>query len=398
MPASYPNTFSRTHSSASLQREHANTPADELERANVVVAVAGRLMEKRSVGEAGLAVLQDQFGRIGVLTSREAAGNAAFAAYARWRVGDILGVTGIVCRQPDGALAVRAHDIERLVEALRPWPESEATPRYLDLVNSEATRSIFLTRSRLIAGIRAFLANTSYLEVETPILQIGVARRSGHFTTHHNALDCDLRLRSSGEVYLKRLLVGGVEKVYELNRCFHNEAAQPEFLPEGTWLEMYCSFTGYTYMMTMVEQLVSFTVERLFATTSVQRGDRTLRFERPFASIRAREAELPKLVQPTFVVDFPATQAPLARCRDNEPDIAEQFELVIDGHKVAEGRSELNDPEAVAKHDPDLARVVGYGMPPASGLSLSIDRLVMVLAGAGGLRDVILFPASAGPA
>jgi lysyl-tRNA synthetase class 2 len=394
----YPNDFAPTHLAVQLARQYRDTPADELERLHPVVAVAGRLMRKSAASNSSLGLLQDHSGCIDILVSEEATGKANHAAYALWRPGDIIGVTGIVCRLAGGALAVRAHDIERLVGAMRPLPEASAGARYLDLLTDPRTRSVFGIRSRFIAGIRAYLAGTAYLEVETPMLQPDAERAAVQFKTQHNALRRELYLRSSGELYLKRLLVGGMEKVFEINRSFANQAPAPDYCPEGTILEMYCAYSSYLYMMALLEPLLARAVHHALGTTSVSWQGHALELGKRFH--RTTQAQLrdpqSQLIEPTYVVDFPAGSAQRARRKDDAPELAEQFELFVGGQKVAEGRSELNDADQVAEHhDADFARAVEYGLPPASGLTLSIDRLVMVLTDSPSIREVILFPADA---
>lgn len=392
----YPNHFAQTHLAGELLREHAETAADELERLQPVVALAGRLMQKAAQGSASHGVLQDRSGRIVLLVSDDATGKANHAAYAAWRAGDIIGVSGMLCRLAGGELAVRAHEIERLVAASRPLSEGHTGLRYLDLITDEHTRSVFHIHSRLIAGVRAFLGGTAYIEVETPILQAAPTPGAAQFRTHHNALDHELHLRSSGELYLKQLLVGGVEKLYEINRRFRNDASASAHDPEGTLLEIYCAYSSYLYMMALLEQVLARAVHHALGTTTVPWQGQTLEIGRRFERITADSAGAKPLLQPTYVLDFPAAAAPFARRKDAAPGLAEQFELHLGGHKIAQGRSELNDPEEVgARYDAEFTRAVEYGLPPSSGVALSIDRLVMVLTDSPSPRDVILFPAHA---
>lgn len=437
---SYPNDFERTHLASDIARQYGATSAPDLARLQPVVSVAGRLMRTSALETSLLGALQDQSGRIDILVSQEATGKRNHAAFAGWGAGDIIGVTGTLCRLAAGELAVRAHEVERLVSALRRLPEESGTERYLDLLTDPHARSVFALRSRLIAAIRAYMRSTSYLEVETPMLQSDRDPRAAQFTTHHNALRRELYLRSSGELYLKRLLVGGVEKVYEINRHFLNESPAADHLPEGTLLEIYSAYSTFFYMMVLVEQLLARSVGSAVGTNAVPWRGQALEFGKRFHTttvtdaIRAHggaqwtDAQLRdpgflssclvergvslaggegwsvlqgplfdalaarQLVQPTFVVDFPAEAASGARRKDQAPELAEQFELYIGGLKVAQGRSEPNDPDEIAgRYDADFARAVEYGLPPASGVTLSIDRLVMALTDSPSLRDTVVF-------
>lgn len=417
---SYPNHFERTHRVLQLVQQYGQTPTDELARLQPVVSVAGRLMGTSALESARLGVLQDQSGHIDILVSPEATGKREHAAFADWGAGDIIGVRGMVCRLPGGQLAVRVHEIERLVKPVRTLPEKSGGQPYLDLLMNARARSVFALRSRLIAVIRVYLRSTSYLEVETPMLQSDPDPRAAQFKTHHNALDRDLYLRASGERYLKRLLIGGVEKVYEINRHFLNEPPAEGRLPEGTILEMYSAYSTFQYMMVLVEQLLSRTVGSVFGTNAVPWRGEALEFGKRFHTItvadairlhaggQSTDAQLrdasflsslfdavaaKQLAQPTFVVDFPADAAWRARPRDDAPQFAERFELYIGGHKVAEGQSEWNDPDEIAgRYDADFVRAVEYGLPPLAGLTLSIDRLVMALTDSPSLHEVVAFP------
>jgi lysyl-tRNA synthetase class 2 len=364
-------------------------------------------MEKRSAAGSSIGVLQDHSGRIEILVSDEASGRSNHAAFAGWEVGDIVGVSGIICRGAQGELAVRAHDMQRLVKSLRPLPQAPQGPQYVDLIIDRRRRSVFDVRSRLIEGIRAFLAGTNYLEVETPILQPTREMGAAQFKTHHNALSRELYLRASAELYLKRLLVGGVEKVYEINRNFANRGPEAGHAREGTHLEIYCAYSNYLYMVALLEVLLASAAKHALGTTVFSWRGRELDLSRSFARTTAAERGI---LEPTFVLDFPAETSDRARRKDGAPELAERFELYIGGEKIADGCSVLNDPdeqaarlheeeekarfagENVAPYDADFVRALEYGLPPASGMSLSIDRLVMVLTDSASLGEVILFP------
>lgn len=378
---SYPNDFERTHLAAQIVRKYGEVPREELERAPAVVSVAGRLMDVRELDGAHLARLLDQSAALDVLISAEAAGKRSHAEFRGWAAGDILGVTGVVCRLATGELAVRAHEIERLVQPVRRLPEEPGDEPCLRLLLDPRVRSRFALRSALVTAIRAYLRGTTYLEVETPILQGEPDADGAQLKTHHNALDRELYLRSSGERYLKRLLVGGMEKVYEINRRFVDGAAHDGDAPlESTLLELYSAYSTYQYMMVFVEQLLARCVGTALGTNAVPwRGDK-LDFARRFAVLRAGSGERP--VQPSFVVD----------------EAAEHFEVYVGERKVAEGRSEVNDPDRLAgRHDAGFLHAIEYGLPPAAGLTLSIDRLVMALTDTRSPAEVALFSVHGGP-
>lgn len=371
---SYPNDFERTHLASQIVRQYGETPQQELERLLPVVAVAGRLMAVSALQGAHLARLRDQSAFLDILISAEATGKRDHAAFASWSPGDILGVTGTVCRLADGQLAVRAHEIERLVQPLHRLPEQPGSEPYLRLLLDADTRARFALRSGLITAIRAYMRATTYLEVETPILQAEPDARATQFRTHHNALDRELYLRSAGDLYLKRLLVGGVEKVYEINRCFVQAAPDADSLVESTVLELCAAYATFQYMMAFVEQLLARSIGTALGTNSVPWRGRILDFARRFEVAVAGAPGA--LEQPTFVVD----------------EAAGRFEVHVAGCKVAAGGAEVNDPEALADgQDADFVRAVEYGLPPAAGLTLWIDRLVMALTDAPSLADVALF-------
>ncbi len=415
------------------------------------------MMLKRVMGKASFATLQDGSGRIQVYVTQDTPG---YEAFKHWDLGDIVGADGTVFKTMKGELTVNARAIRLLAKALRPLPEKfhgladqelRYRQRYVDLVVNPEVRQIFAERSRVIQTVRDLLRAESYLEVETPMMQPipgGAAARP--FKTHHNALDMDLYLRIAPELYLKRLLVGGMERVFEINRNFRNEGISTRHNPEFTMLECYCAYQDWQYMMDLTERLVRESAGR----SSITYQGRTLEFAKPFAKVSIVEAlrregvqgdlrdraalsrkleELgvehhkhqgwgalqlmlfetlaeKNLVQPTFVTEFPAEVSPLSRRRDADPDIAERFELFIDAKEIANGFSELNDPEDQAArfleqakmkeagdqeamyYDADYLRALEYGMPPAGGMGLGIDRLVMLLTDSPSIRDVILFP------
>jgi lysyl-tRNA synthetase class 2 len=415
------------------------------------------MMLKRVMGKASFATLQDGSGRIQVYVTQDTPG---YEAFKHWDLGDIVGAEGTVFKTMKGELTVNARAIRLLAKALRPLPEKfhgladqelRYRQRYVDLVMNPEVRQIFAERSRVVQTVRDVLRAEGYLEVETPMMQPipgGAAARP--FKTHHNALDMELYLRIAPELYLKRLVVGGLERVFEINRNFRNEGISTRHNPEFTMLECYCAYQDWQYMMDLTERLV----RKAAGRSSITYQGRTLEFDKPFARLAIAEAlrregvqgdlrdrallsrklkELgvehenhqgwgalqlrlfetlaeKKLLQPTFVTDFPAEVSPLSRRRDSDPDIADRFELFIDAKEIANGFSELNDPEDQAArfleqakmkeagdqeamyYDADYIRALEYGMPPAGGMGLGIDRLVMLLTDSPSIRDVILFP------
>ena len=453
----YPNDFRRQDLAVALHERFAALSKEELEAQKPAASVAGRMMLKRVMGKASFATLQDGSGRIQVYITQETPG---YEAFKHWDLGDIVGAEGNVFKTMKGELTVNAKGIRLLAKALRPLPEKfhgladqelRYRQRYVDLVVNPEVRQIFAERSRVIQTIRDVLRAEGYLEVETPMMQPipgGAAARP--FKTHHNALDMDLYLRIAPELYLKRLVVGGMERVFEINRNFRNEGISTRHNPEFTMLECYCAYEDWQYMMELTERLV----RKAAGRASITYQARALQFDKPFARLPIAEAlraqgvqgdlrdraQLSRrlkalnvehedhqgwgalqlmlfetlaekhLVQPTFVTDFPAEVSPLSRRRDADPDIADRFELFIDAKEIANGFSELNDPEDQAArfleqakmkeagdqeamyYDADYIRALEYGMPPAGGMGLGIDRLVMLLTDSPSIRDVILFP------
>jgi lysyl-tRNA synthetase, class II len=449
----YPNDFRRHDFAADLAQRFGEKSKEDLEKQRVQVTVAGRMMLKRVMGKASFATLQDGTGRIQAYITQELAG---YEAFKHWDLGDIVGVEGHLFKTMKGELTVHAAKVRLLVKALRPLPEkfhgladheTRYRQRYVDLIVNPQVKDIFLKRTRIIQALRETLLADGYLEVETPMMQPipgGAAARP--FKTHHNALDMDLYLRIAPELYLKRLVVGGVERVFEINRNFRNEGISTRHNPEFTMLEWYCAYEDWRYMMDHTEKLVraaaaacpgsKLDLSKPFARLAIPEAIRRQGVEgdlrdraflaRKLDSLKVEyekhqgwgalqlmlfEALAEKhLIEPTFVTDFPAEVSPLSRRRDGDPDLADRFELFIDAKEIANGFSELNDPEdqaarfleqAKAKdagdqeamhYDADYVRALEYGMPPCAGAGLGIDRLVMLLTDSPSIRDVILFP------
>src|SRR2546430_1245924 len=431
----YSRGFQPRHSS-----EWAGARIGEAERTEPV-SLAGRLMVKRLQGGVVFADLQDGRGRIQLMAGRNIVGDEEFDRFADLDVGDIVGVTGPIFRTRRGEITLEVHSFQLLTKSLRPLPEKwhglkdveiRYRQRYVDLIANPEVREVFRARTRVITAIRGLLDERGFIDVETPVLQ--EVPGGGHarpFMTHHNALDRDLFLRIALELHLKRLLVGGFERVYEIGRVFRNEGLSPRHNPEFTLLESYQAYAGYEDVMQLVEDLM---------VVSAMAADRPLETSYQGESVnltppyrRARMADLvlehtgrhavgeelndlfeehvePRLRQPTFVLDYPVEISPLARPREDDPRFVERFELIILGREYANAFTELTDPidqrarfEAqaamraagnVEAHpmDEDFLRAVEYGLPPCGGMGVGLDRLVMLLMDQPSIRDVILFP------
>ncbi len=463
----FPNDFERAHLAGDLHQAYGGRTKEALEGDAIRVAIAGRMMLKRVMGKASFATLQDMSGRLQVYVSNDLTGAEAHEAFKHWDLGDILGVEGTLFKTRTGELTVNAASIRLLTKALRPLPEkfhgltdqeSRYRQRYVDLIMGEETRRTFLLRSRIIQEIRAFMVGKGYLEVETPMMQPipgGAAARP--FVTHHNALDMRLFLRIAPELYLKRLVVGGFEKVFEINRNFRNEGISTKHNPEFTMMEFYEAYRDYRYLMDFTEELLRSVARNVLGALQLPYGEHVVDLARPFERLTVTEAirkfhphfsdadlrdrdvlerEIRKagaepgkkaglgtlqlqlfeetteqmLIQPTYIVDYPAEVSPLARRSDADPDVTDRFELYLAGREVANGFSELNDPEDQAARfdeqvqaraagdeeamykDADYVRALEYGLPPTAGEGIGIDRLVMLFTGSASIRDVILFP------
>ncbi len=465
----FPNDFRRHDEAGALQASYADAgrwTGEALEASGTRVAVAGRLLAKRIMGKAAFAQIQDVSGRIQLFLQSTTLGER-YDAFKGWDVGDIVGAEGTLMRTRTGELSVKVDGLRLLTKSLRPLPdkwhgladvEQRYRQRYVDLIVSPEARAVFVTRSRIIAAIRQWLDARDFLEVETPMMHYiagGAAARP--FTTHHNALDLDLYLRVAPELYLKRLVVGGFERVYEINRNFRNEGVSTRHNPEFTMLELYEAYVAYEEVMDLTEQLIRDVAVQAVGTTALTwdgnaidvgpafrrwKLEEAVREHNPGisqADCRDREAlaahcarlKIPVkpgygwgkllleifektvetgLIQPTFITHYPVEVSPLARESDSEPGITDRFELFIGGKEIANGFSELNDPEDLAARfqaqveardsgddeamhfDADYIRALEVGLPPTGGLGVGIDRLVMLLTGSSSIRDVLLFP------
>jgi lysyl-tRNA synthetase class 2 len=441
----FPNDFRRTNLSSELHEKYSAKTKEELEPLKVRATVAGRMVLKRVMGKASFATLQDQSGRIQLYISDDLITKENHQEFKHWDLGDIVGASGTLFKTKTGELTIQAGALRLLAKALRPLPEKfhgmtdqemKYRQRYVDLIVSSSTKEVFLKRTKIIQALRTAMTEDGYLEVETPMMQpIPGGAVARPFRTHHNALDMDLYLRIAPELYLKRLVVGGLEKVYEINRNFRNEGISTRHNPEFTMMEhteklVKCAAQAVSYKGGTLDFAKPFA--RLPIPEAIRRqgveGDLrdraflaeklnslSVKFENNQGwgalQLMLFEAVAEKhLIQPTFVTEFSAEVSPLARRNDKDPEIVDRFELFIDTKEIANGFSELNDPEDQAErfreqaqlkdagdqeamyYDADYIRALEYGLPPTAGGGLGIDRLVMLLTDSPSIRDVILFP------
>ncbi len=463
----YPNDFRRNSIAEELHRTFEAHDNDALNEEHVVVAVSGRMLVKRVMGKASFVKLQDRSGQIQLRLERDRLPEGVYQAFKKWDVGDIVAASGALFRTQTGELTVLADEVRLLTKSLRPLPEkfhgladqeTRYRQRYVDLIINETSREVFKKRSRIITYMRAFLEAADFLEVETPMMQTtpgGALARP--FSTHHNALDMPLYLRIAPELNLKRLVVGGFERVYEINRNFRNEGVSTQHNPEFTMMEAYRAYADYNDWMDMTEAMLHGMTDAILGTTMVSYQGEEFDFGKPFArltveeaiasynpdfdSSRARDRDYlvevcsklgieakdndgpgklqieifdatveQQLREPTFVTQYPTEVSPLSRENDNDPFVVDRFELFIAGREIANGFSELNDPEDQAARfraqvenkeagddeamgfDHDYIRALEYGMPPTTGIGIGIDRLVMLMTDSPSIRDVLFFP------
>jgi len=464
----YTNQFKRDSLALDLYAQYENKSKEELEGEPIKVAVAGRMMSRRIMGKASFAHIQDMSGKIQLYVRRDDLADGVYNdGFKKWDIGDIIGATGTIMKTNKGELSIHVDSIELLTKSLQPLPEKfhgltdqeiRYRQRYVDLIMNEETRNTFKTRSRVIEFLRSYLKNENYTEVETPMMHVipgGATARP--FTTHHNSLDMELFLRIAPELYLKRLVVGGFEKVFEINRSFRNEGLSPRHNPEFTMLEFYQAYSDYEDLMNLTEDMMRKLTSNLFDSNQVSYQDETYDLEKPFERMTvfesilkhnkainnsdlqslekirnvAEKLEIPfeenyglgkiqieifektvesKLLSPTFITQFPTEVSPLARKNSDDPFVTDRFEFFIAGREIANGFSELNDPEDQAERfnkqveekksgdteamhfDDDYIKALEYGMPPTAGEGIGIDRLVMFLTDSPSIRDVILFP------
>lgn len=463
----YPTDFRRDALAADLLKKYSEKTEPELEAEPVHVKVAGRIMTRRLMGKASFVHILDMSARMQLYVKQDDVGVETYEEFKQWDLGDIIGAEGHLFKTKTGELSVKVKKIHLLTKALRPLPdkfhgltdhETRYRQRYLDLIANEDTRHTFLMRSKITNVIRQFLQQRDFLEVETPMMQVlagGAAARP--FTTHHHALDLPLFLRIAPELYLKRLVVGGFERVFEINRNFRNEGLSTQHNPEFTMLEFYQAYADYHDLMNMTEELFKLLAHEVKGAMKFNYHEVELDFSKPFERLTMKDAilrhnpqltendlstieaakkvaaklEIPvqasyglgkiwveifektaedKLLQPTFITEHPAETSPLARLNDANPFVTDRFELFVAGREIANGFSELNDPEDQADrfqkqmtnkaagdeeampYDSDYITALEHGLPPTAGEGIGIDRLVMLFTNSPSIRDVILFP------
>jgi lysyl-tRNA synthetase class 2 len=461
----YAGRYPVTAATKDILLQYAESAKEDLEKNRVKVTIAGRIVALRSFGKACFAHLQDGTGRLQVYFQKNNIGEDQFSLFKKLDIGDFVGINGFLFRTRTGELTVDVDEFTLLAKSLRPLPEKwhgltdvevRYRQRYVDLIVNPEVKELFITRTRIIQAVRAFLNSRGFLEVETPMMQtIPGGATARPFRTHHNALNMDLYLRIAPELYLKRLLVGGFERVYEINRNFRNEGISTRHNPEFTMLEFYMAYADYRDLISMTEEMISTVARDVLGTTDVVYEGHTISLGASWKRMtyldslraagvpedvlssepRAREYALkigaslkggepmgkllneifealvePTLIQPTFITDYPTDISPLSKKRNDDPRFVERFELFVVGRELANAFSELNDPvdqkdrfrrqvaereagdEEAHEMDEDFIRALEYGMPPAAGEGIGIDRLVMLLTGAPSIRDVILFP------
>jgi lysyl-tRNA synthetase, class II len=463
----FPNHFRRDHLAADLVVEYEFKSKEELEELSVSACIAGRMMFKRGKGKTSFANLQDMSGQFQIYVRQDAIGAENYEAFKHSDIGDIFGAEGTLFKTQTGELSLKVSRLVLLTKSLRPLPEKfhgltdteqKYRQRYLDLIMNEESRKVFHTRSKAINFIRQYLTQKGYMEVETPMMHVipgGATARP--FVTHHNALGMDLFLRVAPELYLKRLVVGGVEKVFEINRSFRNEGLSTRHNPEFTMIEFYEAYADYVQLMDLTEDLLrNLALEVIGSTTIINQGEE-FDLSRPFARMTVKESIIHfnpeidpvalddleqckaiasgmgislmesygigkvqleifektvehRLIQPTFITQYPTEVSPLARRNDEDPLVTDRFEFFIAGRELANGFSELNDAEDQAERfhkqvadkdagdmeamhfDDDYIRALEYGLPPTAGEGIGIDRLIMFLTDSPSIRDVLLFP------
>lgn len=459
--------FERSGFSQEFINQYGEMEKEELANKNIAVTIAGRIMTKRGKGKAGFAHIQDLKGQLQIYVRQDAVGEEQYEIFNIADLGDIVGVTGTLFKTQVGELSVKVEDFQLLTKSLRPLPdkfhglkdvEQRYRQRYVDLIMSQESRHTFITRSLIIQSMRRYLDSKGYLEVETPMMHAIAGGASARpFITHHNALDMELYMRIAIELHLKRLIVGGLEKVYEIGRVFRNEGVSTRHNPEFTMIELYEAYADYQDIMSLTENLIAHIAQEVLGTTTIQYGEyevnlkpewkrlhmvdaikeytgadfwKEMSVEEARALAKEHGVEIKdtmlyghivneffeqkveeKLIQPTFIYGHPVEISPLAKKNDQDPRFTDRFELFIVAREHANAFTELNDPidqrerfEAQLKEreegndeahmmDDDFIEALEYGMPPTGGLGIGIDRLVMLLTSAPSIRDVLLFPA-----
>ncbi len=463
----YPNHFKPDSIASELHQKYGTKTKEELEASPVQVKLAGRMLTRRIMGKASFATLQDRSGKMQIYVMRDRLPEGDYQQFKHWDLGDIVAVSGILFKTKTDELTIKADKVELLTKSLRPLPdkyhgltdvEQRYRQRYIDLMVNEDARRIFQLRSKIVTKMREYFDQRDFMEVETPMMhaQPGGATAKP-FMTHHNALDMELYMRVAPELYLKRLVVGGFERVYEINRNFRNEGVSTRHNPEFTMLEFYQAYANYHDMMDLTEDLFKFLAKEVLTETKIQYLGTDIDFEEPFARMTIKQSilhynpeinsddldeietakklcdkyDVPvlenyglgkmqmelfeklverRLMEPTFITEYPIEVSPLARRNSDNPFLSDRFEFFVGGQEIANGFSELNDPEDQASrfeaqikakeagddeamsYDHDYITALEYGLPPTAGEGIGIDRLVMLFADAPSIRDVILFP------
>ena len=465
----YPNDFRKDTTSGALHERFGQCDADELAQVGEQFSLAGRMMAKRVMGKIAFVLVQDRSGSIQLMIQRDNLPEGLFQVFKHWDIGDIIGANGRIVRTQKGELSIRVSELRLLSKSLRPLPEKyhgltdtemRYRRRYVDLIMNQDSRSIFRTRSKIITFIRSFMETPErdFLEVETPMMHpIPGGATARPFVTHHNALDLQMFLRVAPELYLKRLIVGGLGRVYEINRNFRNEGVSTRHNPEFTMLEFYWAYADYNDLMDLTESMLAGLAQAVSGGDAVVYQGDEIDFSGPYERLSVEESVRrynPKLanadlwnedflrsaceglqihteknwgpgklltelfeatveehlLQPTFITQYPTEVSPLSRRNDANPEVTDRFELFICGREIANGFSELNDPEDQAERfraqvenkdagdleamhfDDDYIRALEYGMPPTAGEGIGIDRLVMIFTDSPSIRDVLLFP------
>jgi len=464
----FPNDFRRENYAADLYREYKDKTREQLEQLQITVTVAGRMMAKRIMGKASFSQLQDMSGRIQLFVQRDALAEGLYnEGFKKWDIGDIVGAGGVLFKTKTDELSIRVDQIRLLTKSLRPLPEKfhgltdteiRYRQRYVDLIMNEDVKNTFRLRAEIISFIRQYFQTNGFMEVETPMMQVipgGATAKP--FETYHNALNLPMYLRIAPELYLKRLVVGGFERVFEINRSFRNEGVSTRHNPEFTMLEFYQAYADYHDLMDTTEDLLRRLANRVLGTTQIESEGNTVDFGTTFDRLSVFDSILKynpnvkadelatddgarriaetlgiplkdsyglgkvqieifektvehRLMNPTFITEYPTEVSPLARRSDNDPFVTDRFEFFVGGREIANGFSELNDAEDQAErfqaqvaeknagddeamhYDADYIRALEYGLPPTAGEGIGIDRLVMLLTNSPSIRDVILFP------
>ena len=459
----YPNSFKKNNSTEELRKLYEEKSKEELEQEKSTFSLCGRLLTIRKMGNSSFANLHDESGKLQLFLSKNGTGKDMYKLLDHTDLGDIVGVKGIIFKTKTGELTLNVSEYVILSKSLRPLPEKyhglsdveiKYRQRYIDLMISEESRKVFSDRIKIVSEIRKYFEKEKYLEVETPMMHpIAGGAAAKPFITHHNSLDMNLFLRIAPELYLKRLIIGGFEKVFEINRSFRNEGLSVKHNPEFTMIEFYAAYENYNYLMDLIEKLIKSLINALNLDNKFDYQDYKIDTQNPFEKLNFHDSIIrycdgvdekninnystlekycesnkievtikgslyktqldifekiveSKLINPTFVTEYPTAVSPLSRRLDSNPEVVERFELFIAGREIANGFSELNDPSDQAQrfseqlenddeqmnYDADFITAMEYGMPPTAGAGIGIDRLVMLLTNSASIRDVLFFP------